>query len=155
VVSAVEEAQRVGLMTNRRDKAPAPIIRKTAKGFAPVSAYDADLVMAAPLGAEFELVRRSRRSLPQQRLYWQALGQVVRATGKWPTAEHLHHELKLICGYRMTVVNWDTGEVSTAVDSTAFDAMTQDEFRVYFDLAMSKLSEHIRFNVLAFMETPA
>lgn len=139
----------------RKDKAPAPIVRRTAKGFQPVSAYDAEILMSDPVGAEYDLVKRSRRSLPQHRLYWQVLTQVVRATGKWPSAEYLHDDLKLACGYRRQVVDWSTGEVSIAVDSTAFDAMNQDEFRVYFDLAMSKLNEHLGFDAMAFMEGAA
>ena len=139
----------------RKDKAPSPIVRRTAKGFQPVSAYDAEILMADPVGTEYDLVKRSRRSLPQHRLYWQALTMVVRATGKWPTPEHLHHELKLACGYRMTVVDWETGEISQAVDSTSFDAMTHDEFKAYFDKAMEKLAEHVGFDPLGFYEGAA
>lgn len=134
----------------KRDKMSPPIVTKTARGLSAVSAFDAERIMGDPAGTEYDLVKRSKRSNPQNGLYWQTLTQVVRATGKWPTAEHLHHELKLVCGYRMTVVDWETGEVSQAVDSTAFDAMSADEFRTYFDLAMAKLAEHVGFDPLAF-----
>lgn len=134
----------------KRDKISPPIVTKTARGLSAVSAFDAERLMSDPAGTEYDLVKRTKRSNPQNGLYWQTLTQVIRATGKWPTAEHLHHELKLVCGYRMTVVDWDTGEVSQAVDSTAFDQMKPDEFKAYFDLAMSKLAEHIGFDPLAF-----
>ena len=55
----------------------------------------------------------------------------------------------------MTIVDWATGEVSTAVDSTAFDAMNQDEFKLYFQTAMEKLAEHIGYDPLAFYEGAA
>jgi hypothetical protein len=152
VAAGAEDVRGAGM---RKDKPSAPIVRKGQKGIHGVSAYDAEILMSDPVGTEYDLVKRSRRSLPQHRLYWQVLTQVIRATGKWPTPEHLHHELKLICGYRMTVVNWETGEVSIAVDSTAFDAMNQDEFKFYFDLAMEKLAEHVGFDPLAFMEGAA
>ena len=139
----------------RKEKAPPPIVRKGPKGLHGVTSWDAEQIMADAPGTEYDLVKRTRRSLPQHRLYWQVLSQVVRATGKWPTAEHLHHELKLVCGYRMTIVDWATGEVSTAVDSTAFDAMNQDEFKTYFDTAMQKLAEHIGQDPLAFYEGAA
>ena len=135
----------------RKEKAPPPIVRKGPKGLHGVTGWDAEQIMGDAPGTEYDLVKRSRRSLPQHRLYWQVLSQVVRATGRWPTAEHLHHELKLVCGYKMTIVDWSTGEVSTAVDSTAFDAMNQDEFGAYFNLAISRLNEHLGFDVLAFM----
>lgn len=134
----------------KQDKAPSPIVRKTARGLSPISAFDAERLMSDPLGTEYDLVKRSRRSNPQNSLYWSVLGSVVRATGKWPTANHLHNELKLICGYRMQIVDWKTGALSIAVDSTAFDAMSADEFRVYFDLAMQKLTEHLGFDPIAF-----
>src|SRR5690554_6117444 len=136
----------------KKEKSPPPIIRKGHRGLQAVSAYDAEIIMADPVGTEYDLVKRSRRSLPQHRLYWQALTMVVRATGRWPTPEHLHHELKLACGYRITIVDWETGEISQAVDSISFDAMTHDEFKAYFDKAMEKLAEHIGFGPLGFME---
>ena len=133
-----------------RDKPPAPIVRKSPRGLSPVTGWDAELILADAPGTEYDLVKRSKRSNPQNSLYWVTLGNVCRATGKWPTAAHLHHELKLVCGFKMTVVDWETGEVSQAVDSTAFDAMSADEFRVYFDAAMEKLAEHIGFDPLAY-----
>jgi len=134
----------------KREKPPSPIVRKTARGLSPVHPMDAEAIMGDAAGTEYDLVKRSHRSNPQNRFYWQVLKMVVRATDKWPTSAHLHHELKLVCGYRMTVIDWETGEVSQAVDSTAFDTMTADEFRAYFDRAMEKLAEHIGFDPLAF-----
>lgn len=136
----------------KRDKQPPPIVRRTARGLSPVTAHDAEAIMSDALGAEYDLVKRSRRSSPQLRLYWVMLGRVVRATGKWPTAEHLHDDLKLACGYRKQIVDWETGEIAVATDSVAFNAMSPDEFRTYFDLAMIKLSEHLGFDPLAYAE---
>ena len=136
----------------KRDKAPSPIVRKTARGISPAAAFDAEQIMNDSFGTEYDLVKRSRRSLPQLRLYWSVLRNVVNATGKWPTATHLHEELKIICGYTRSVVNWETGEVHQIIDSIAFDAMTADEFRTYFDMAMKKLAEHLGYDPLAFME---
>lgn len=137
-------------MSGKRNKQPAPIVRKTPRGISPVAAFFAEQIMADPMGTEYDLVKRTRRSNPQNALYWSALNQVVKATGKWPTPEHLHDELKLICGYSRPAVDWKTGEVHTIVDSTAFNAMDADQFRAYFDAAMEKLAEHIGFDPLAF-----
>lgn len=134
----------------KRDKPPAPIVRKTARGLAPVAAFFADRILEDPMGTEYDLVKRSKRSNPQNALYWVVLGETVKATGKWATAEHLHDDLKLMCGFSRTTVDWDTGAVNRIPDSTAFDAMTADEFRAYFDAAMAKLAEHLDYDPLAF-----
>ena len=136
----------------KRDKQPPAIVVKSARGISPVTAFDAEQVMSDPVGTEYDLVKRTRRSFPQLRLYWVTLRNIVNATGKWPSASHLHDDLKMICGYSRNVVNWETGEVSKIPDSIAFDAMTQDEFQAYFNLAMSKLAEHLGFDPLAFVE---
>ena len=139
----------------KRDKRPAPIVRKEQRGLSPVAPFYAEQIIADPVGTEYDLVKRSKRSNPQNGLYWSTLSHVVKATGKWPTPEHLHHELKLVCGFKFTVVDWETGEASVAVDSTAFDAMSADEFRVYFDTAMEKLAEHLGFDPLAYLPRAA
>ncbi len=133
-------------MSSRRDKPPAPIVTKTANGLKPVSGYDAERLDTEPIGAEFDLIKRSKRSNPQQGLYWRGLHLAVEATGNWPTASHLHEDLKLMCGFRRQAVDWETGEVFTTLDSTAFDAMTQEEFSVYFNAAQAKWIEHYGFD---------
>jgi len=136
----------------KRDKPPSAIVRKTARGLSPVAAFFAEQIMADPIGTEYDLVPRTKRSNPQNALYWVTLARVVRATGRWPTPAHLHHDLKLVCGYVYKTVTWETGEVVDVVDSTAFDAMNDAEYRAYFDLAMVKLGEHIGFDPLAYQE---
>lgn len=129
---------------------PTPIIRRTIKGFALGDAYSAELVERDPVGTEYDLVKRSRRSLPQHRLYWQALSAIVRATEQWPTAEHLHSDIKLTLGYTRKSVNLRTGEVVLSVDSTGFDAMPSDEFKLFFDKAMKLISEQCGIDPLEF-----
>ncbi|WMT88236.1 hypothetical protein NO932_06405 [Pelagibacterium sp. 26DY04] len=135
-----------------KEKRPSILVRKTARGLSPVTAYDAELLYAAGMGEEFELSPMTKRSNRQLRTYWLALKRVCDTTGRWPTPEHLHDELKLVCGFKRNVVDMQTGEVAVVVDSIAFNAMTQDEFRVYMDLAMEKLSDAIGFDPLAFLE---
>jgi hypothetical protein len=133
-----------------RQKAPAPIIKRTVKGFALIGPYDAELIEADPVGTEYDLVKRSKRSLPQLRLYWQALAGVVRATDQWPSAEHLHEDIKLSLGYVRKSVNLRTCEVVLSVDSAGFDAMSADEFKLFFDKAMQLLAEQCGIDPLAF-----
>lgn len=134
----------------KRDKPPHIIVRKTPRGLSPVAAFFAEGLMSAPIGTEYDLVPRTKRSNPHHAKYWATLGDVVRATGQWPTAAHLHDELKLACGYMRKVPDWQTGRVLEIVDSIAFDKMTQAEFNDYFTAAMAKLTEHVGFDPLAY-----
>jgi hypothetical protein len=137
---------------SNRDKAPNPIVAKTARGLSPIAAYDAELLMEAPIGREFDLVPRTKRSTRQNRTYWLMLKRVCAATGKWPNARILHHALKRACGYRFEYVDVETGEVREDVDSTAFEAMSHDEFVEYMQVAAGFLSAAVGFDVLAFLE---
>lgn len=134
----------------KRDKAPPPIIRRTMKGFALIGAWDAERIQDDAIGQEYDLVKRSKRSNPQLRLYWQALAGAVKATDAWPSAEHLHEDVKFTLGYTRKTINMKTGEVVLSVDSVGFDAMDADEFRVFFDKAMALLAEHCGFDPLDF-----
>lgn len=135
---------------SKRDKPPAPIVRKTPRGLSPVAAFFADQIVADPLGTEYDLVKRTKRSKPQNALYWKVLSEVVNATGEWATPSHLHMALKRACGFTYPTKDLVTGTEREEVDSTAFDAMSDDEFRVYFDTAMQKLAEHVGYDPLAF-----
>lgn len=139
---------------SKREKRPLPIVRKTTRGISPVDAFGSELLFADPVGTEYDLVKRSRRSNRQLGLYWKALSLVVQGTNKWATAEHLHDALKRASGY--VTVNHDmAGNPFVTTDSTAFDAMNADEFRAYFDAAMEKLSAAVGFDPLAFMQEAA
>ncbi len=138
----------------KRDKRPAPIVRKEARGLSPVDAFFAEMIISDPIGTEYDLVKRTKRSNPQNSLYWVTLGHVVAATGKWPTAEKLHDALKRACGF--VTVNYDmAGNEFITTDSTAFDAMNADEFKAYFDLAMERLADSLGFDPLAFLPSPS
>jgi len=140
---------------SKREKPPAPMVEKAARGLIPVAAYDAELLWADPVGTEYDLVKRTRRSWPQLKLYWSMLNRVVKGAGKWPSAEHLHEAIKLTLGYVREVVNLRTGEVSLVADSAALDAMSPDEFRVFFDSATELLAARLGFDPLAFTEERA
>jgi len=143
-------------MTAKRDKAPAPIAVKDARGrVSALTPFDLELLDGDPPGTEYDLVRRNKRTLPLLRTYWMVLHRVVDATGRWPSAEHLHDELKLICGFRRQVVDMETGEVAVVVDSIGFEAMDQVEFRRFFDRATEKLCDAVGYDVLAFLEERA
>ena len=130
------------------------IVRKTPRGLSPVSGFDQEQLMGFAIGAEFKLVRMNKRSIPHHRAYWKALSLVCENDERWPTPEHLHDALKRACGY-VTVSHDLSGKPFVTTDSTGFDAMTQDEFKAYFDKAMAKLAESVGYDPLAFMDEAA
>lgn len=136
----------------KREKPPVPMVEKSLRGFMPVTAYDAEVLMADAVGTEYDLVKRTRRSWPQLKLYWSMLNRVVKATGSWPNAEKLHRDIKLTLGFVEQSVNLRTGEIAVTPDSVALDSMSQDEFQAFFDDAVRLLTERLRFDPLAFME---
>jgi hypothetical protein len=84
----------------------------------------------------------AERSREQLALYWQVLGRVVDATGRWHTPEELHLALKIATG-RVGTVHLLDGRAVLVPASTAFDQMTQDEFQSYFDAAMRIVTDEI------------
>jgi hypothetical protein len=128
-----------------------PIFQKRHGRLLPVGAFDAERFDALPEGTEFDIVARSQRSLPQQRTYWLALHRIVEATDRWPDAEHLHDALRRSLGY-IHVRKDLTGEPYLALDSTAFDAMSADEFSAYMQRAFSRLTEATGINPTAFLD---
>lgn len=135
----------------KREKAGI-IFVKTARGtLAPASSYDAEQFDALPPGAEVDVAPRTKRSMPQHRTYWKALGEVVKATEAWPTAEHLHDALKRDLGY-VSVRNNLIGRPYVVADSIAFDEMIQPEFQAFFNAAMRRISEVTGIDPLAFLD---
>jgi hypothetical protein len=139
-------------MTKRKDKPPAPIVRKDARGLTPVAAFDAEELDAFPLGTEFDLVARTKRSIPQNGTYWKALQVAVDATGRWQSREALHTALKVKLGYVEPIFDLKGNVIGMKPDSTSFEAMTHAEFCVFMDRAMAELSEAVGFDVLAWLD---
>lgn len=109
----------------------------------PVTQYDAQRLEDYKDGSLFNMKPTKQRSNPHHNLYWATLRNVCDATGKWPTDQHLHHELKIVCGFYKTHFSPLTGSIVRIVDSISFDKMTQQEFNTYFELAMQKLADAI------------
>jgi len=135
-----------------RDKAPPPMATKTEKGLRPLRAWDAEALSDDPLGTEYELSKVTRRKPKQHRTYWRALGLVCKSTNRWASAEHLHDEIKLACGFYRKAANLETGEIMLIPDSTAFDKMDQAEWQVFMDRAMELIAREVGIDPLAWLE---
>jgi hypothetical protein len=139
----------------KKDKPPSPIVRKEARGLAPVAAFDAEELAGFAVGTEFDLVPRTKRSIPQNGTYWKALQVAVDATGRWQSREALHTALKVKLGYVEPIFNLQGQVIGMKPDSTAFEAMTHKEFRAFMDRALGELSEAVGFDVLEWMHEGA
>lgn len=136
----------------RADSPPPPIVRKERGRLVPVSAWDAAGLGEYPEGTEFDCRARTKRSNPQNALYWRVLHNAVDATGRWPTAEALHTALKVRLGRFEPIFDLNGNVVGMRPDSTAFDKMGHREFTAYAEEAYAALSEALGYDCLAFME---
>ena len=127
------------------------MVRKAGGRLSPVTAFDAEELDTFPEGMMFDLVARNKRTLPLHKTYWQALTRAVEATGRWQSREALHTSLKVRMGLVEPLYGLKGEVIGMIPHSTAFGAMDQGEFRVYFDKAMSALSEAVGYDVLAFL----
>lgn len=139
-------------MMAKRAKAPPPIVCLAGGVLRPVSSYDAQELDAYPVGTEFDLVARTKRSHPQQGTYWKALTRAVEATGRWQSREALHTALKVKLGYVEPIFDLQGKVIGMKPDSTAFDAMPHRDFCEYMTKAMAALSEAIGCDALAWLE---
>ena len=138
-------------MTARREKPPRPMVRKSGGRLSPVSAFDAEEIDRFPDGMMFEMVAQNKRTLPLHRAYWTALQRAIDATGRWQSREALHTSLKVAMGLVEPIYDLRGNITGMQPHSTAFGAMDQTEFRIYFDGAMAKLSDAVGYDVLAFL----
>lgn len=139
----------------KKDKPPHIEAIMTARGLRAHTLSDAEMMVSLPIGKVFEIVPVSQRSNKQLKTYWKALGLVVKATGKWPTAEKLHRDIKMTLGYREQAVNMRTGEITLVPDSVALDKMEHDEFCNFMNQAMELVADTVGFDPLQFLQEAA
>lgn len=139
----------------KKDKPPHIEAIMTARGLRAHTPSDAEMLVSLPIGKVFEIVPVSQRSNRQLRTYWKALGLVVKATGKWPSAEKLHRDIKMTLGYREQAVNMRTGEITLVPDSVALDKMEHEEFCNFMNKAMELVADTVGFDPLQFIQEAA
>lgn len=139
----------------KKDKPPHIEAIMTARGLRAHTPSDAEMMVSLPIGKVFEIVPVSQRSNKQLKTYWKALGLVVKATNKWPTAEKLHRDIKMTLGYREQAVNMRTGEITLVPDSVALDKMEHEEFCNFMNQAMELVADTVGFDPLQFLQEAA
>ena len=137
-------------MKTDRERMPI-ILRRSHSGLTPVSRIDADMLDEYALGSDVEVTIKKRRSLPQLRLYWAMLGNVVAATEDHPSADHLHDAIKDKLGYKTPMRRLD-GSIAFIPDSVALTRMDGVQFKAFFDAAVKLLAETYGIDPLALSE---
>jgi hypothetical protein len=129
---------------------PPPIlIQKTPTGLAPYGVHSAAMIGDCINGQVFTAKARKGRKLPRNGAYWAGLHTAVDNLDAWPTATHLHDDLKRLCGYIDTYHNPLTGRDEVRVQSTAFNNMDESEFAAYFRLAQMRFAQKMGFDAWA------
>lgn len=123
-------------MSNSKSKNPWIFVVKNEDGLlTPYANYDREKFEAFPVGKVLRANIAQQRSQPRHRLYRVILRQVIKNTDLFATEDNLHDTLLLSCGVVRPVLS-STGEIIMIPSSTAFDAMTEETFKAYFDEAM-------------------
>jgi hypothetical protein len=83
------------------------------------------------------------RTLPFQCRYWATLTAIVDATECAASADHLHDFLVKACNYTTLICDKSGKPIDVVRDSTAFDAMGEEEFVQYVAAAKKILAERL------------
>lgn len=128
------------------DKAPDMLLQITPSGIMPYALHSDAMLAGLPMGQVLTATPRKGRTVPRNSAYWAGLQTAVRATDAWPTPEHLHQDLKRLCGYVDWYANPLTGRDEMRVQSTAFAKMSEAEFALYFRMAQMRFTEKMGFD---------
>lgn len=128
------------------DTPPPILIQKCPEGLRPYDRVSSDTIANMVNGQVFSCKARKGRTHPRNAAYWVGLSIAVKATDAWPTAGHLHNDLKRLCGYVDIYHNPLTGRDEVRVQSTAFDKMSESEFAAYFQLAQARFISQMGFD---------
>lgn len=101
----------------------------------PHAGYDIEMFERFPENVPLRIQLAQPRSGPRHRLYRVTLRIIVNNTDKFSTEDALHKTLLLACNVTEPILTTE-GEFIYVPSSTAFDAMPEEEFKIYFDRAM-------------------
>lgn len=131
---------------------PALMVQKTPQGLVPYGPHSGPVFADAVVGQVFTAKERKDRKLPRNAAYWAGLQAAVKATEAWPTAQHLHEDLKRLCGYVDVYHNPLSGKDEVRPQSTAFNRMSESDFAAFFRQAQAKFIGAMGFDPWAHRE---
>lgn len=100
-----------------------------------------EMVAGMPKGASVFMEVWNARNMAQHRKYFAVLNNVVEATGRWTSTEHLRRDILISLNRYDEVVNQFTGEVSKVAHSMAVASMAKEEFERLYDETINLLTE--------------
>jgi hypothetical protein len=128
---------------NSKSKNPWIFVVKNEDGYLqPFANYDKEQFEQLSANVVLRVNIAQQRSQPRHRLYRVVLRQVVKNTDLFVDEDSLHKTLLVGCGVVEPVLTV-TGEIIMVHSSTAFDAMKEEIFKVYFDQALNIITTHI------------
>lgn len=134
------------------DKQPPILLQICPDGIKPYDRLSGLQMGKLITGQVLTATPRKGRTLPRNGAYWAGLHTAVEATDAWPTEKHLHEDLKRLTGYVDIYHNPLTGRDEIRPQSTAFNAMPESEFALYFKLAQMKFIARMGFDPWARVE---
>ena len=118
------------------------LCRRIGGALWPADGRAADTLSRIPQRSAVAVRVMRGRSHAQLAMYWSVLEKVVEATGRWRTPEELHLALKVATGH-VDIVRLIDGRRVLVPESTAFDAMTQDEAQAFYDAAFRIVADEV------------
>lgn len=131
--------------------------RYTKRGFTLVPADRAARELHGSLkdGASFFVQLWLPRNMAQHRKYFAILNNVVEATGKWTSTEHLRRDILIALHRCDEEVNRLTGEVRQVPHSMAVSSMPRVEFERLYEDTIKLLTEALGCDPEMLMEEAA
>lgn len=115
------------------------LVRKVDGALVAHAPYDVAMFERFPENVPLRIQLAQPRSGPRHRLYRVILRIVAENNRFYSTEDALHKSLLVACGVVEPVITL-TGEIIFVPSSTAFEAMPEEEFKLYFDKAMELIS---------------
>lgn len=119
------------------------LFRKVGLAFVPVSRDARELLAKIKEGATIFIEVWQPRNMAQHRKYFALLNNVVEATGRWVSTEHLRRDILIALHRCDEEVNRFTGEVRQVPHSMAVASMPKAEFERLYDDTMALLAEDL------------
>jgi hypothetical protein len=104
------------------------LFRKSGTGLMPANADARLIVSSMHYGESSIFEKRNPRNLKQHRAYFAMLGNVVQATGKWPSVESLSWDLSVALKRGVVETSPVSNKVRWVPDSRALSAMPKADF---------------------------
>lgn len=121
------------------------MMRVTPQGLAPLGSHDGEVLSRFAEGSVVSVEPKQTRNMKHRALYWCVLGRVVDNTD-WASTRVLNNALLIECGFieycRLMGTNPD-GSPHIRVEARDLSDLDEDEFRVFFELALSYICEFI------------